>query len=140
IYTLFLQQDFKSQIDQACRTAEDFTKHYYENLDKRRHLIQRMYMDTGVLVWNGNGTTGKEAIGKFLMELPVSEHTLNTLDSQRILDSAVLRKLAFLIKVTGIVKFHGKTTKTFTQVFMITNQDDKWKIVSDCYRFIESVP
>ena len=47
--------------------------------------MQRMYMDTGVLVWNGNGTTGKDDISKFLMELPVSEHTLCSLDSQTIL-------------------------------------------------------
>lgn len=80
-----MDQELKTEVDQACRTAEDFTKHYYESMDKRRHLILRMYMDTSVLVWNGTGTTGKEAIGKFLIDLPVSEHNLWSLDAQRVL-------------------------------------------------------
>ncbi|XP_014292312.1 NTF2-related export protein isoform X2 [Halyomorpha halys] len=133
---MIMDQELKTEVDQACRTAEDFTKHYYESMDKRRHLILRMYMDTSVLVWNGTGTTGKEAIGKFLIDLPVSEHSLWSLDAQRVLDQ-VSNKLAFLIKVTGSVKFSARGTKPFTQTFMITTQDDKWKIVSDCYRFQE---
>lgn len=34
---IFLLQ-IKSKIDQACRVAEDFTKLYYETIDKRRHV------------------------------------------------------------------------------------------------------
>lgn len=134
-----MDEDLKSEVDQACRTAEDFAKHYYENLDKRRHLILRMYMDTSVLVWNGTGTTGKEQIGKFLMDLPVSEHTLWSLDSQRVFAPVSNNKLAYLIKVSGNVKFQSRTPKPFSQTFMITNHDDKWKIVTDCFRFQEPV-
>ncbi|KAF6203328.1 hypothetical protein GE061_003746 [Apolygus lucorum] len=129
-----LDQEQKSQIDLACRTAEDFTKHFYENLDKRRQLMVRFYMDTAVLVWNGNGTIGKDAIGKFLTDLPLTEHKLGSLDAQRVLDTAVGGKLAFLISVAGTVRYGTKNSRPFTQNFMITNHEDKWKIVSDCFR------
>lgn len=33
-----LSQDLKTKIDQACRTAEEFTRLYYETLDKRRYV------------------------------------------------------------------------------------------------------
>uniref|UniRef100_A0A0V0G602 NTF2-related export protein n=1 Tax=Triatoma dimidiata TaxID=72491 RepID=A0A0V0G602_TRIDM len=135
-----MDENIKSQVDQACKTAEDFTKHYYESLDKRRHLMMRFYMDNGVLIWNGHGTTGKDAIGKFLMGLPVTEHDLGSLDAQRVLDAAVASKMAFLIKVTGTVKYQSKSAKPFTQTFIITNQEDKWKIVSDTFRLQEPIP
>jgi NTF2-related export protein 1/2 len=47
--------------------------------------MSRYYMDSGVLVWNGNGTVGKDLIQKFFESLPPSEHTLTSLDSQPVL-------------------------------------------------------
>ncbi|XP_014246964.1 NTF2-related export protein [Cimex lectularius] len=134
-----MDQDLKAQVDLACKTGEDFTNYYYENLDKRRHLMNRLYLDAGSLIWNGNGTTGKDEIGKFLMELPVSEHKLFSLDAQKISDATLPNKLAFLIKVTGTVKYQGKIARSFTQSFVITNQDAKWKIVSDCFRLQDPI-
>ncbi|PSN33876.1 hypothetical protein C0J52_19420 [Blattella germanica] len=82
-----MEQDMKTKIDQACHTAEEFTKLYYESVDKRRHLMSRYYLDSGesVLVWNGNGIVGKNQIQKFFMNLPASEHTLTCLDAQPVL-------------------------------------------------------
>lgn len=129
--------DYKSKIDQSCRTAEDFTKLYYENADKRRHMMSRLYLETGILTWNGNGINGSERIQKFYMDLPTSEHTISTLDAQPILDTAVNGQLSFLIQVSGVVKYQERTPKTFQQSFLITAQGDKWKIVTDCFRLQE---
>ncbi|KAF5286729.1 hypothetical protein FQR65_LT12462 [Abscondita terminalis] len=129
--------DQKAKIDQACRTAEEFTKLYYESTDKRRHLISKLYLDTGLLTWNGNGITGNERIQKFYLDLPSSEHTLMTLDAQPILDNAVNGQLSFLIQASGTVTYQDKTPKSFQQSFVITAQNDKWKIVSDCFRLQE---
>ncbi|KAF2879157.1 hypothetical protein ILUMI_27009 [Ignelater luminosus] len=127
----------KSKIDQACRVAEEFTKLYYESTDKRRHLISRLYLDTGILTWNGNGLTGNERIQKFYIELPSSDHTISTLDAQPIFDGAVNNQLSFLIQVSGTVKYQDKPPKSFQQSFVITAQGDKWKIVTDCFRLQE---
>lgn len=35
---MFILQELRSKIDTACRTAEEFTKLYYESLDKRRYV------------------------------------------------------------------------------------------------------
>ena len=40
----------KTKTDLACDTAEEFTKLYYESVDKRRHLMSRYCLDTGE--WN----------------------------------------------------------------------------------------
>lgn len=50
--------------------------------------MSKLYLDTGILVWNGNGTSGNDQIQKFLMELPTTDHTLNTLDAQPIIGKA----------------------------------------------------
>nr|AGM32849.1 putative p15-2a protein [Coptotermes formosanus] len=134
-----MEQDIKTKIDLARHTAEEFTKLYYESVDKRRHLMSRYYLDTGVLVWNGNGTVGKDLIQKFFEGLPPTEHTLTSLDSQPVLDVAVGSQLTFLILVCGFVKFQEKISRPFQQNFMITAQGDKWKIVSDCFRLQEPV-
>ncbi|CAG9840459.1 unnamed protein product [Diabrotica balteata] len=129
--------DLRLKIDQACKVAEDFTKLYYDTLDKRRHLIARLYLETGLLSWNGNGVTGNENILKFMIDLPPSSFTIQTLDAQPVLDTAVNGQLTFIIQVTGNVKYQDKSPKTFQQNFIITAQGDKWKIVSDCMRLQE---
>ncbi|XP_066154051.1 NTF2-related export protein [Euwallacea fornicatus] len=129
--------ELKAKIDQACRVAEEFTKLYYETTDKRRQLMERLYLDTGLLSWNGNGVKGKKNIQTFISNLPYSDHTLVTLDAQPILDSAVNGQLTFMIQASGTVKFQDKTPKTFQQNFIVTAQGDKWKIVSDCFRIQE---
>ncbi|KZC15114.1 PREDICTED: NTF2-related export protein [Dufourea novaeangliae] len=132
-----MEQDLKSKIDEACRTAEEFTKLYYESIDKRRYLISRLYLDTGTLIWNGNGIDGKDNIQKFWTELPPSEHNVFTLDAQPITGPEVANQLTFLVKVGGHVKYDDETTKPFNQSFLITAMGDKWKIVSDCFRVQE---
>ncbi|XP_034943147.1 NTF2-related export protein [Chelonus insularis] len=133
------QQDLKLKIDQACRTAEEFTKLFYETLDKRRYHISRLYLDTARLIWNGNGVEGKESIQKFLIDLPNSNHLISTLDAQPITSPAVEDQFTFLVKVGGQVKYMDKSMKPFVQTFLITARGEKWKIVSDTFRTQESL-
>ncbi|XP_011502461.1 PREDICTED: NTF2-related export protein isoform X3 [Ceratosolen solmsi marchali] len=123
-----MEEELRAKIDQACRTAEEFTKLYYESLDKRRYLMSRLYMDTAILIWNGNGIEGKDQIQNFWTELPSSDHSVITLDAQPI-----------TVKVSGQVKYQDKAPKTFNQNFLITALGDKWKIVSDCFRTQEAL-
>ena len=101
--------------------------------------MSRLYMDNGLLVWNGNGKKGKEVIEKFFQELPSSEHTLTTLDAQPIIDEAVANQKTILIQVSGIVKYQDNPSRAFQQTFMITAQLDKWKIVNDCFRLQDAL-
>lgn len=150
--------DVKSQITQACDTAEDFTRLFYESLDKRRHvslslslsplarsidltlfffllqLVDRLYMDSATFVFNGIGQSGTGKIKEFYQELPVSEHRLHSLDAQPVVDNAVSGQLTFLIQTSGMVRYDNKPERPFQQTFIITAQGDKWKIFSDCYR------
>lgn len=52
--------------------------------------MSRLYLETGIQVWNGNGTVGNERIQKFFMELPPSDHTLTTLDAQPIIGKLII--------------------------------------------------
>lgn len=96
-------------------------------------------MDNGLLTWNGNGAAGKESIEKFLQELPSSEHTISTLDAQPVIDEAVGSQQTLLIEVSGTVKFQDNPSRMFQQTFMVTAQQDKWKIVSDCFRIQDAL-
>lgn len=122
-------------VDNACETAEDFTKVFYKQVDNSRHVISKLYLDTGLLVWNGNGINGNEKIQKFLMDLPASSHNLKTLDAQPISESLVANKLTYLIQACGDVVYQNDDVKKpFQQTFLLVAVDGKWKIASDCFR------
>lgn len=99
----------------------------------------RLYLDNGLLVWNGNGATGKDNIQKYFQDLPSSEHSITTLDAQPIIDDSTSGQPTFLIQVSGNVKFQNNPTKPFQQTFMVTAQGDKWKIASDCFRLQDAL-
>lgn len=132
-----MNAEVMKKVELASSTAEDFTRLYYKKMDKSRHLIDKMYLESAVLVWNGNGAGGDTDISRFLLELPASEHTLNTLDAQPVVDEALAASPTFLVQVAGLVRYHeanDRQDRPFQQTFIITAQGDKWKIVSDCFR------
>lgn len=69
-------------MDTACKAAEEFTKLYFEAFDGKRKLMNKFYMDDATFSWDGNPAIGKDAIQKFLDELPEMTHTLTALDAQ----------------------------------------------------------
>lgn len=96
--------------------------------------MSRLYLDNGIMVWNGNGTTGKDNIQKYFQELPTTEHSVTVIDAQPIVDEATLNQKTILVMTSGYFKLGPNNAKPFQQTFMITAQGDKWKIVSDCFR------
>ncbi|XP_046651063.1 NTF2-related export protein 1-like [Daphnia pulicaria] len=127
--------DKRVLIDEACSTAQEFTKLYYECLDKKRNLVSRLYMDTAVLVWNGSSVAGNMVIQAFLEKLPVSDHQIISLDAQPVHDEAIKGQSTIMVTVAGIVRYEKKPAQPFCQDFLITAQESKWKVVSDCLRF-----
>ncbi|EDW62770.1 NTF2-related export protein-like [Drosophila novamexicana] len=134
-----MNNELKAKVEACCRTAEDFTRLYYASLDNRRHQMGRLYIDTANFSWNGNGAQGRETIERYFLELPSSRHQLTTLDSQPILDPAVGGQTTYIILASGTVKYAEQQMRTFQQSFVITAENDKWKIASDCYRLQEPI-
>ncbi|XP_070503837.1 NTF2-related export protein [Chironomus tepperi] len=130
-----MDSTLREQINEASRVAEEFTKIYYDIVDKKKS-IQKLYMDNGLLVYNGNGFQG-ESIGNFLKSLPDTSHQMTTLDAQPILDSSAGK--SYLIQVSGTVKISNQKSRAFQQSFLITAQDNKWKIVTDTFRLQDGI-
>lgn len=99
-----------------------------------KQQISRLYLDNAIAVWNGNGTTGKENIQNFIQGLPSTEHTVTTLDAQPVIDDALSNQKTLLIMVSGMFRIQNNSAKQFQQTFVVTAHEDKWKIVSDCFR------
>ncbi|KAH8336959.1 hypothetical protein KR059_009302, partial [Drosophila kikkawai] len=130
-------QDLRTKIENCARTAEDFTRLYYASLDNRRHQMGRLYINTAVFSWNGNGATGREMIERYFTELPSSAHQMTNLDAQPIMEECVGAQLTYVILASGTVKYGDQPMRNFQQSFIVTADGDKWKIVSDCYRLQE---
>ena len=144
------------RMDMAIKTGEQFSERYYKILDQERHKINTMYHENAVLAWNGNPVEGIGSIKSFMMEkLPKTNTFLNSLDAQPVHDSAVQGKTTVLVvvsvlctsstflrliencntyQVSGTMKFGSTAPKPFQQNFMLTDQDQKWKVVTDTYR------
>ena len=63
-------QDIKARDNQACQTADVFTKLFYDRMDTKRHAMSKMYLEGATLGWNGHRVEGPENIQKFLLALP----------------------------------------------------------------------
>jgi len=54
-------------------------------------------------------------------------------------DDAIKGQQTVMVVVAGNVRYENKSPAHFTQNFLITAQDAKWKVVSDCLRFQETL-
>ncbi|XP_023345329.1 NTF2-related export protein 2 [Eurytemora carolleeae] len=69
-------------------------------MDKERHTIDKLYLDTATLAWNGNPVDGINSIKSFLLDrLPKTSHYVNSLDSQPVADYAVGGQTTILVQV-----------------------------------------
>ncbi|CRK90003.1 CLUMA_CG003729, isoform A [Clunio marinus] len=134
-----MSEELKERINEAARAADEFIKHiYYDHVDKKKPTLNKLYMDNGLLVYNGNGFNGKDNIAKFIIEMPSTKHDLTTIDAQPILDSSAGKTI--LIQVSGTVKIAGKRSRAFQQTFVLTADNNaKWKIVTDTFRLQDGI-
>ena len=72
--------------------------------------IKNLYLDSANLIWNGQSISGKDAIIKFLEDLPTSKTTLSSLDSQPVNGKATGRtgNASFLDSIKNWVKGMNK--------------------------------
>ncbi|CAL4121280.1 unnamed protein product [Meganyctiphanes norvegica] len=118
----------------AIESATSFVKIYYDFVDKMRHKLAKLYMEEASLVWNGNTLKGNAAIQKFYEDLPVSSHTITCMDSQPVRDENAGGQSTILVTTYGTSSFQERK-QLFQQTFLITAENDKWKVVSDNFRF-----
>ncbi|EEC12365.1 putative p15-2B protein [Ixodes scapularis] len=126
--------------DQATKAGEEFAKLFYDTLEKRRHLLSNLFLDTANVLWNGNAYSGKADIGKFYEGLPTCETDLAACDSQPIRDDFVQGQTTIHVIAAGRIKFSGKRWTPFSESFLLTAQGTVWKIVVDTFRFQEPAP
>jgi hypothetical protein len=106
-------------VDVACRAADKFVSTFYKSIDTQRHLLEKLYGQQSILLWNGNPSSGATAIAQFLTSLPISEHEILGYDSQPIIQK---NTLDVLVSVNGVVQF-GDLRNNFNQVFVLTKQE-----------------
>lgn len=128
-------EDIQMKVEQACQAGQDFYRLYYDTIDKKRHLLTKLYLDTGEATWNGNNLKGKEAILKFFEELPTTEHKVESLDCHPLSAEISGGQFTIIVKTYGTVKYPNSSLKSFHQVFILTSENNKWKIISDTFRF-----
>jgi len=126
-------------VTSACNAASNFIKHYYEYLEKSRHKLPCLYMANASLLWNGTSVQGAESIQRFYeASLPSCVFVVKCYDSQPVSARAVGKQESLLLTCSGHVMLK-KTRRDFFQCFLISSQDDKWKIVSDNFRLQEVI-
>lgn len=133
----YFLQELKIKIDQACTAGDEFYKLYYENYDKKRHMLSKLYMNNAKLVWNGNFVEGITDILEFLEKLPSTETSVDTFDCQPLLDTFSQGQTTIAVTIFGSVKYHKQKARAFHQHFILTSQDNFCRIVSDDYRFLD---
>jgi len=135
-----VNEKIKTQTNLALTAAQEFAKLFHETFDKRRQNIGRLYQEEAEVVWNGNPYKGREKIVEFFNSLPSSQHTIVGMDTQPII--AVTNHTGtstIIITFCGNARYKNqKEDKCFSQTVLLASQEDnKWKLVSDNYRFLD---
>ena len=91
----------KAQIENACTTAEEFCKNFFDRYDNKRHTIEKLYLDSATLSWNGNKVEGSSTIQKFLLDKIPSKsvHRLLSMDAQPIASAFTGGQTTILVQV-----------------------------------------
>lgn len=132
--------DFKYLSNQACLAAKEFGKLYFSTFDRQRHKLVKLYAEISTVVWNGNAYAGTTKINEFFVSLPATAHKLTSMDCQPINRIATSNRISILVVCEGYVKYgNEKERKYFSQTFfLLLSDNEKWKIISDCFRFIDN--
>ncbi|CAL8119220.1 unnamed protein product [Orchesella dallaii] len=119
------------------KVAEKFCKAYYETIQKKRHLFSQFYLETSVMIWDGNPVLGRDQIQKFIEHLPSLTFSLNAMDTHPASVLAVGPRKAYFIKIAGMYRVSGPgCQKQFSQDIIVTAEGDKWRIASDIFRTV----
>lgn len=122
------------KINQACTSGKSFAELFYEKLDKSRHSLGSLFHDSAILIWNGHQQKGKPAILSFFDQLPTSTTSIFSIDAQPVEHIPAEHQATILVTCSGKMLFNGETTKFFHESFMLSAQNNTWKIVTETYR------
>merc|ERR1712130_286376 len=130
-------KEWDNRVEVAEDAAKQLCDNYYMVMDKKRQQIHKLYSEQATLIWDGNKVDTQDAIGKFLKDLPISNHRIDSLDVQPVDEVMTDGTTSFLIGVSGSVKFDKKSYLNFNQHFVVSKIDNKLKIISDTNRLCE---
>ncbi|KAG6613860.1 Nuclear transport factor 2 [Phytophthora cinnamomi] len=114
----------------AEEVAKAFVQHYYTTFDTNRAGLLSLYQDVSNLSWEGQLTTGQQAIMAKLQGLPTVRHEYPTLDIQPSTSGN-----AMIIFVQGKIQIEENNPIQFTQVFqLVAHQPGQYYIHNDVFR------
>jgi NTF2-related export protein 1/2 len=116
-------------IDISCKAAVKFVSTFYDTIDRKRHLIQKLYFESSILLYNGNPFSTSQQIFQFLLSLPASKHEILTIDAQPLNSD-------LLVQVAGRVTYGEQKDSQFSQIFCLTQQGSAYVIGSDTFRLV----
>ncbi|EOR01996.1 NTF2-related export protein 1 [Wallemia ichthyophaga EXF-994] len=149
-----------SAVNFANDTSESFVESYYKAYDLDREKVSQLYRPSSAIVYNGTPVQGVENVHNLFMSIPASQHEIQSWDTHPIQDVITPNAPvppSILLNVTGLVA-HGAAAinalsdgkslgskknkeiillpRTFSQNFILRNENDNWFIISDCFRFV----
>ncbi|KAI9917287.1 hypothetical protein PsorP6_013090 [Peronosclerospora sorghi] len=114
----------------AEEVAKAFVQHYYVTFDTNRPGLASLYQDVSNMSWEGQRTTGQQAIMTKLQGLPVMRHEYPTIDVQPSTSGN-----AIIIFVQGKLQIEENNPILFTQVFqLVAHQPGQYYIHNDIFR------
>ncbi|TIA90068.1 hypothetical protein E3P99_01781 [Wallemia hederae] len=141
-------------------TSESFVESYYKAYDLDREKVSQLYRASSAIVYNGTPVQGAENVHNLFMSIPVTQHEIQSWDAHPVQDVVAPDAPvppSILLNVTGLVA-HGPAAinamsdgkslglkksmemillpRTFSQNFILRNENDSWFIISDCFRFV----
>ena len=82
------KESLQDKLKESVETADKFSQIFYKKLDMERHAIDKLYLDTATLSWNGNCIEGElngcNKSKEMLILFPYRIHGLKDFKSKRL--------------------------------------------------------
>lgn len=121
------------ELSEAAEHGRKFAELFYEKLDKSRIQMGGLYHPEGHLIWNGHSIKGKNNIVAFYEKLPITSSQLLSVDAQGLGLEFTSNQPTITVICGGRIQL-GSTKRLFSESFLLTAENNVWKIVSDTYR------
>ncbi|KAL3243905.1 hypothetical protein MRX96_019494 [Rhipicephalus microplus] len=114
----------------VARVGPHFIGLFYNAIENQRRLMRNFFADNAMLVWNGQRCYTKEEIGKFYDSLPACRIDVVCADGETFLHQG---QRALGLVVAGFIKFLDDRWMQFKEVFLLTAQNNGWKVAEDTF-------
>ncbi|EDR29753.1 nuclear transport factor, putative [Entamoeba dispar SAW760] len=122
--------------EQLIQFANQFVNVFYNAFDTNKSNLANFFQQMSTLTFETNTVQGQQAVLEKIRSLPFTstKHVISVIDAQQIPSNGVTM---VLIKVIGKLSIDNENPHTFTETFVLAQNNGNWFVLNDIMRLAD---